>query len=352
MTKTKPSALLLQWNLGASVLSLCLNRRGTWVAAALAGGSVALALAEDAGEEPQIVTLGDGDVVSLVADADAHAFLALSSSGKIFIVEPQIAAPTFLVEKEGISHVITGHEGQRFFSVASSVYTLDEEGGILSGSLKSSGAVHGLALSPDGQFLAASHEEGVSLFSLSDKKKREFSSDVACLDLLWSADEKYLIAAGEDSALRVWPQDDGQRKALVFDHQKHQAPPYSFGFTYDGAFFASSGARQGALWPLPFAQGSSPRWLGGADRRIVTQVAPHPHEPLLVLGYDDGMLVLSPLDGRTDIMIHAPVAPSGARVTGLCWNARGDSLMASLESGWLMLFTQKSVMRAVQTRVR
>jgi len=231
------------------------------------------------------------------------------------------------------------------------VYAFDEEGRVGSSPLKAGGEIQGLALDPKGIFLAASHERGVSLFSLSDKKKKELSSNISCLDLVWSPDGKYLIAVDADKALRVWAQEDFTSKAMVFDHQKHQVMPRSFGFASDGAFLASSGARQGVLWPIPFAQESSPRWFGGADRRIVAQVAPHPHESMLALGYDDGMLVLSPLDGRTEIMIHAPVAPSGSSVTGLCWNARGDSLMASLESGWLMLFTQKSVMRAVQARV-
>jgi hypothetical protein len=56
------------------------------------------------------------------------------------------------------------------------------------------------------------------------------------------------------------------------------------------------------------------------------------------------MIVLAPLDGRMEIMINPP---KDAPINGLVWNAAGDVLFASTESGTLFLFTTKSVRKAL-----
>jgi hypothetical protein len=60
------------------------------------------------------------------------------------------------------------------------------------------------------------------------------------------------------------------------------------------------------------------------------------------------MIILAPLDGRVEMMIHPPVAQKGATVTGLVWNGAGDCLFASLENGYLMLFTIESVKQSIR----
>ena len=114
-------------------------------------------------------------------------------------------------------------------------------------------------------------------------------------------------------------------------------------------YLATSGAEQVICWPFfgggPW--GKTPLTLGGREARLVTRVAPHPKDEMVAAGYEDGMIILGPLDGRMEMLIHPPVAKSGAGVVGLAWNSAGDCLFAALENGSLMLFTVESVKNAV-----
>jgi hypothetical protein len=86
--------------------------------------------------------------------------------------------------------------------------------------------------------------------------------------------------------------------------------------------------------------------IGGRDSRLVSRVAPHPTDEMIAAGYDDGMIILAPMDGRPEIMIHPPVA---INTVGLGWNKDGDCLFAALENGVVLLFTMDSVRRFVKT---
>ncbi len=89
--------------------------------------------------------------------------------------------------------------------------------------------------------------------------------------------------------------------------------------------------------------------LGGRDARIVTRVAPHPKDEMIAAGYEDGTIIMAPMDGRMEMMVHAPITEKGAGVVGLVWNKAGDCLFAALENGLLLLFTVESVSHAVKT---
>ena len=68
---------------------------------------------------------------------------------------------------------------------------------------------------------------------------------------------------------------------------------------------------------------------------------------MVAAGYENGMIILAPLDGRMEMLIHPPVALAGASVVGLAWNGTGDCLFAALENGYLLLFTIDSVKKSV-----
>ena len=85
-------------------------------------------------------------------------------------------------------------------------------------------------------------------------------------------------------------------------------------FTARGKYLATGGANQVICWPFfnggPW--GKQPMTLGGADDRLVTRVAPHPRDEIVAAGYEDGMIILSPLDGRMEVMLHPPVSKEAA----------------------------------------
>jgi WD40 repeat protein len=342
-------AIERQWNFGAPIASLCVNRNGDWLAAAMGDGTLNLLPANDEAEQPKEMRLHDGISLSLRPDADAHAFLSGGDDGKVLIVDPGLEAPNMLAEHKNkwIDHVAAA-EGFRAYSEGKNVHLLDEEGKD-AGPFIAPSSVGGLAFSPNGKRLAASHYNGVSLWwtNAKDHTPVKLMWKGSHLGVIWQPEGKILLTAMQESALHGWRLSDNNEMRM----EGYAAKVHSFGFTAKGRYLATSGASEVVCWPFfgggPW--GKSPLTLGGRDGRLVTRVAPHPKDELVAAGYDDGMIILAPMDGRMEILIHPPVAATGAEVTGLAWNGVGDCLFAGLANGTLLLFTLESVSRAVKS---
>jgi WD40 repeat protein len=343
-------AVLRQWNFNLPIAALVVNRNGDWVAAAMADGSMRLLPAHAAAERPKEMNVHKGVSLALQPDSDAHAFLSGGDDGRVFIIDPKIDAPTLLAEHKNswIDHVTGSNEGEwRAYAIGKKVYLIDGEGDEKLGPAILPSSAGGLAFSPNGKRLAASHYNGVSLFWTKAKASEPvmLGWKGSHLGLTWQPDGKILLTSLQENALHGWRLSDNNEMRL----QGYAAKIHSVSWTQKGKYLATSGAPQIICWPFfsggPW--GKSPLVLGGHDARLITRVAAHPKDELVAGGYADGMIILAPLDGRMEIMIHAPQAEKGAGVTGLVWNGAGDCLFASLENGCLLLFTIESVAKAV-----
>ena len=74
-------AIFRQWNFNLPVAGFAMNRDGTWVAIALGDGTLRLLPANDMAEQPKEMAAHNGVALSLVADADGHAFLSGGDDG-------------------------------------------------------------------------------------------------------------------------------------------------------------------------------------------------------------------------------------------------------------------------------
>jgi WD40 repeat protein len=348
------SAIYRQWKLSAPVLSLCINRNGDWVAATLADGTARLFPASDEAIEPTSIKLHDGISLSLQPDADAHAFLSGGDDGKVLILDPLTNSTTLLAEHKNqwIDHVAASSDGKcRAYNTGKIIHVLNEEGAEKFNPLLMVASSPGaLSFSPNGKRLAVSHYNGVSLWWMNAKETHPVTLEFkgSHLGLIWSPDSKLLLTSMQDNALHGWQLSDGKEMRM----QGYAAKVRSMNFTPRGKYLATSGADQVICWPFSGGGpwGKPPMTLGGNDNRLVTQVASHPKDDMVAAGYSDGMIVLAPLDGRMEMMINPPSDDPAATINGLVWNAAGDALFASSESGTVLLFTINSVRKAlVQT---
>ena len=345
-----PSSLARQWNFGISVLALAINRRGDWVAATLGDGSFRLLPAREDAENPQEMKGHDGISLSLQADADDHAFLSGGDDGRVLLVDPTLDIPTLLAthKNQWIDHVATAPESLRAYSVKKAVYRLDPQGAPIGKPFNHPSSLGGLAFSPNGKRLAASHYNGVSLWWLNAKESAPviLAHKGSHLPVLWHPDGKSLVTAMQENALHGWRLADGAEMHM----QGYRAKSLSLAFAPKGRYLATSGAEQAICWPFfgggPW--GKTPLALGGRDTRLVTRVAPHPRDELVAVGYEDGMIILAPLDGRMEIMIRPPHPDPLASIVGLVWNAAGNCLFAAQENGSLLLFTLESIQRGMR----
>lgn len=344
-------AIYRQWDIDVPVLSLCINRNGDWVAAAMADGTARLFPASDEAIDPKIIKMHDGVSLSLQPDADEHAFLSGGDDGKVLILDPLTDATTLLAEHKNqwIDHVASAIDGgTRAYNTGKKIHVLNEEGSEKFGEPLSAPATPGaLAFSPNGKRLAVSHYNGVSLWWMNAKETKPAFLEWkgSHLDLIWSPDGKALLTSMQDNALHGWQLADNKEMRM----QGYSAKVKSMDFTPRGKYLATSGADQVICWPFSGGGpwGKPPLTLGGSENRLVTQVASHPKDEMVAAGYSDGMIVLAPLDGRMEIMIRQPLATPQSAINGLVWNAEGDALFASTESGTIILFTIKSVRNAL-----
>jgi WD40 repeat protein len=357
------SAVFNQWSFDAPVVSLCVNRNGDWIVAALGNGVAQILPAHDAALTPKSVALHDGISLSLQPDADEHAFLSGGDDGKVLILDPVIGETTLLAEVKNtwIDHVATTADGKfRAYSAGKKIHILDEDGKEKVDPLLVPNSPGGLSFSPNGKRLAASHYNGVSLWwmyssavAVAGSEQRERTAEPSRgkielewkgshLGLIWSPDSQVLLSSMQEGALHGWQLADKKEMRM----QGYASKVRSMAFTPRGKYLATSGADQIICWPFSGGGpwGKPPMTLGGAENRLVTFVAPHPKDEMVAAGYTDGMVVLAPLDGRMEIMINPP---QGSAINGLVWNAEGDCLFASSESGTLLLFTIDSVRKAL-----
>lgn len=351
------SAYARQWKLDQPVLGLSHNRRGDWCALALGNGAIAVVASDDAGEDPKIVEAHQGVSLSLTMDADDHAFLSGGDDGRVLIVDPAIGAATQIAEHKGkwIDHVAAEPSGQRAYACGKNLYRLNTDGELTGEPLVLPSSIGGLCYSPNGKRLAISHYNGVSLLwaQANETELEVLPWKGSHLRLLFTPDGKILLSALQDNALHGWKLGANLKSPEAGNEmqmQGYETKVHSMGFTAKGKFLATSGASQIVCWPFTGGGpwGKAPVMLGGADGCLVTQIAAHPRDDMVAAGFDDGRIIFAPLDGRMEVMVHAPMAQEGAAITGLGWNPEGDTLLACAENGWVGLFTLASVTRFVR----
>ena len=346
----RASAIARQWNFRLPITALAVNRRGDAVLAALGDGSFRLLPAHDEAEQPQEKSGHDGVSLSLHPDADDHAFLSGGDDGRVLIIEEAMSAPTPLAahKNQWIDHVATAAQGHRAYNVGKNVHLLDQAGQPVGAPRPTPSSPGGLAFSPNGKRLAVSHYNGVTLWWTNAKESApvKLAWKGSHLPVLWHPDGKIVITSMQEGALHGWQLADGKEMQM----QGYATKIRSLGFTARGRYLATGGADRVICWPFfgggPW--GKTPLTLGGGDARLVTQVAPHPKDEMIAAGYDDGMMILAPLDGRMEMLLHPPVGEHSG-VVGMAWNAAGDCLFAAHENGMLSMFTLDSVSRAVKS---
>lgn len=341
------SAIFRDWRFNAPVVGMAINGRGSHIALATGDGAMWFLPASDEAERPKELMVHKGISLSLVADSDDHAFLSGGDDGRVLIIDPDLDAPTPVAEHKGqwIDHVAAGGK-HRAYSLGKKLNLVEDDGTVRPlATLPSS--IGGLAFSPNGKRVAASHYNGLSLYWTQAKNSEatRFEWKGSHLGVIWHPDGKAVLTSLQDNSLHGWTLPDG--KEMQMQGYSHKVG--SMAFTARGKCLATSGAEQIICWPFTGGGpwGKPPLVLGGLDNRRVTTVAPHPKDDLVAAGYHDGMIVLAPLDGRMEIMLHPPFESEGSAVVSMLWNKDGTCLFVAQENGHLMLFTVDSVHKAV-----
>ena len=162
-----------------------------------------------------------------------------------------------------------------------------------------------LAFSPDGARLAVAAKDHVTLWQLSEKPEKIASLE-GCRDpavLAWSPDGTMLALGRDAGGVTIW-QLDGDGSITLADYP---APVRSLAWTADSGILATSGAFRVIAWPLKQLKtnGIHPTSLdtGRPSLATVESLAAHPTRPLIVAGYENGMLIITQIGKQDELVI-------------------------------------------------
>lgn len=192
-------------------------------------------------------------------------------------------------------------------------------------------AVGGLSFAPKGMRLAVARYNGVSLWWVgTDAKPTEFEWKGSHLAVSFSPDGKYVVTAMQENALHGWRAADGGGNMRM---SGYPGKVKSMSWSVKGRFLATSGAEMAVLWPFHYKDGpmgKPPLQLGARDQSLVTQVACHPTEEVVAIGYKDGMVIAARFADANEVILRQP---ADGPISALGWDAKGLRLAFGTEDG-------------------
>ena len=194
--------------------------------------------------------------------------------------------------------------------------------------------VEGIAFAPKGLRIAVARYNGVTLHWV--------GTNGAPVDLDWkgahtgvtfSPDGRFLVTTMQENALHGWKLDGKPGEARHMRMTGYPVKVKSLSWSVKGKWLASSGAPAAIVWPFSAKDGpmgKAPLELGTRANIMVTQVAFHPAEEVLAIGFVDGMILgVRIADGKEALLRR----PGKGAITGLSWSATGKLLAFASEAG-------------------
>jgi len=190
--------------------------------------------------------------------------------------------------------------------------------------------VAGLCFAPKGFRLAIAHYNGVTFWfpNAAGAKPEVFEWKGSHLSVTVSPDGRFLVTTMQEPTLHGWRIADGKHMRM----SGYSARVRSLSWSAEGEFLATSGSEQLILWPFDGKEGPmgrQPRLLAPSEARV-SVVACHPKQPVVAIGYADGVVMLVRIDDGALILVRAA---DGQPVTALGWDGSGQVLAYGCESG-------------------
>lgn len=259
---------------------------------------------------------------------DGKALLSGGDDGKV--VRTTTDGVTTVVADKGrkwIDLLATGPGGTLAFASGRTVWAIDAAG--KEHELTRPRAVGGVTLFPKGFRVAIAGYDGVGLwFPGTVAAPQELEWKGMHIGVTVSPDGANVVTSMQEMALHGWRVKDGQHMRM----SGYPAKVKSLSWSVKGRFLASSGAGVAVCWPFHYKDGPmgrAPLELGGR-KEMVTRVACHPSEEIVALGYDDGMILLSRLADREEVLLRRP---GGSPLSAMAWSADGFELAFGCEDG-------------------
>ena len=281
-----------------------------------------------AGDEEKRVAIHSGGI--LVSASDGTRIVTGGDDGRLVATDKTGVSkePAADDKKRWIDQVALGPDGAVAWSAGKIAHVITGKGETRS--LEAASTVAGLAFAPKGFRLALAHYNGATLWfpnaTGASPEKLEWKG--SHLSAAFSPDGRFIITAMQEPMLHGWRLADGQHMRM----SGYSARVRSLGWTAGGEYLATSGSEQLILWPFDGKDGPMGRQpkLMAQSKARVSVVACHPRQPVVAVGYADGMVILVRIDDGALILVKQECA---APVSALGWDDTGQTLAFGTETG-------------------
>jgi WD40 repeat protein len=288
-------------------------------------GEEAVLLVEPDGE-PRRVATHDGGI--LATAADKQRVVTGGDDGKVVATTAKGETEVIATDPKHrwIDHVALGPERAVAWSAGKTAFVQAKD----LRQFEAPSTVGGLAFLPKGFRLAIAHYNGASLWFPNAKEATpEFLEwKGSHLGATVSPDGRFLVTSMQEAMLHGWRISDRKHMRM----SGYASRVTSLSWTADGNYLATSGAPQLILWSFQGKDGpmgKEPRMLAPAEHRVEV-VACHPKDPIIAVGYADGMVLFTRIDDGAEILVRKP---GNAPVSALAWSADGRFLSFGTEDG-------------------
>lgn len=310
-------------------------------------------------DEPRLVSrpIHDGAILAATASADGKALITGGDDGAVMRHAPDSdVVPLVRVPGQWIEHLLLSRPlGLGVAAAGREAIVFDSVSGTVVRRFAQSGTIGGLAIDPKGRRIAATHYGGATLWwlGIDGGNPRRLEWQGSHLAVAWSPDGRFVVTGMQESMLHGWRLDDGRDMRM----SGYVTKTRSMSWSAKGRWLATDGALQAVCWPFAGADGpmgkppgqyglhgvqrlevsrpAAGRARDGGRGPCVTQVAFHPTEELLAVGYEDGCVELVRLADGSSI---SALRPDGESVTSLAWDRAGKRLASGDESGRIAVF--------------
>lgn len=284
----------------------------------------------DGGEK--VTQLHDG-MLTCIRDPHSATLLSGGEDGKVLrIAHDGTATELAHVPRKWISVVAGGPQGAVAYANGRTAFVRLTDGSTRE--FTEERTVEALDFAPKGLRIAAARYNGVTLHWV--------GTAGAPVDLDWkgahngvvfSPDGRFIVTTMQENALHGWKLDGKATDARHMRMTGYPAKVKSLSWSPKGKWLASSGAPAAIVWPFAGKDGpmgKAPLELGTRANIMVTEVAFHPAEEVLAIGFADGMILGVRLADNKEALLRRP--GKGA-ITAMNWSATGKLLAFASAAG-------------------
>ncbi|MCM2292460.1 WD40 repeat domain-containing protein [Allorhizobium sp. BGMRC 0089] len=284
----------------------------------------------DGGERS--VNLHDG-LLCAVKDDNSQTLLTGGEDGKVLrVAHDGTSIELAHVARKWISVVAAGPQGAIAYAHGKSAFVRLASGAVHE--YPEERTVEGIAFAPKGLRIAIARYNGVTLrFAAAEGQPVDLEWKGAHTGVSFSPDNRFVVTTMQENALHGWKLDGAGSDTRHMRMTGYPAKVKSISWSAKGKWLASSGAPAAIVWPFAGKDGpmgKAPMELGTRANIMVTQVAFHPAEEVLAIGFIDGMVLAVRLaDGKEALLRR----PGKGAITALSWSTNGKLVAFASEAG-------------------